>query len=284
MNNIKITSNKQVLSNNTHVATFFPEICPALSVPEIVDTLMHQIEENPAFVLGSYSSIDRLKADLAYSIFGDSENISLPDISDFKDSILETIRTTISRCVEYAPIDGDVTIFVLPMKNEIMSADLDGVNAFALGKNTVYILINPTIPNWQKSLLYTLPHEYAHLVSARYVPFQSIRTGIVYEGLAEHFREFLFGGDPAKYSLALTREDALKAIPLLSDEDLDCFIDDSNYDFYLSYFFGTGNFPDWYGYSLGYWLIDSILKNTGIPLSDLFKLQSKEVFGLFKQI
>jgi uncharacterized protein YjaZ len=260
----------------------FPKIIDATQ-EVILDSIVTDITANKKFILGSYSSVERFTNDLRYSIFGDDTTTPLPTLETYHEYSTHTIQETLTICSAYLPIESTINVFVLPMKNESASADLDGVNAFALGKSTLYILINPTIKNWEQSLIYTIAHEYAHLVSAHYVPFQSIRTGIVYEGLAEHFREQVFGGPHAKYSLALTKEEAMEKIPFLSDEELDRFINDDNYDFYLSYFFGGGKYPEWFGYSIGYWLVWSILEKQPLSLRELFTKQSKDVFALFKK-
>ncbi len=283
-NNIK-KQHTQYLSQKISVNYFFIESKIDETKEKTFEDIFSQIKENKDFELGEeYTSEEKLKEDLRRKIFGNSDFKKLVPFGKNEQKIYKTLLDIFQKSFNTLPIQNDITVYIIPFCNKEASEDLKGVNASPVEKNILYLFIDVLNPEWEQSLIETIPHEYAHLVYTDIYSWNSILDGFVNEGLAEHFREHLIGGEQAPWSLALSKENALAELAKIDEEKvLNLFIDDSNVDFYVSYFFGTNDLPNWYGYSIGYWMIHEILEKTNINIIELFNLSPKEIFMLFKK-
>ncbi len=250
----------------------------------IVNYFLNQIKENPNFSLGDYLNEEKFKTDLERRIFGNTSPEKLIDITPYLNEISDIMKVVFQDSFNISPIKNDITIFILPFCNEKTSKELDGVNAFPIENKFLYIFIDMNNPNWRKSLRETIPHEYAHLLYTSRYEWNSILDGIVNEGLAEHFRVYVIGGNIAPWSKVFVKKKALKELKSIQNERLNLFIDENNLSLYLSYFFGTEDLPNWYGYSLGYWMIDEVIEKTNFDLLDLFKTSPKKILEIFHKI
>ncbi|MCX6755109.1 MAG: DUF2268 domain-containing putative Zn-dependent protease [Candidatus Nomurabacteria bacterium] len=280
-NNEKIKS--QYLSKSVKVDFFYIQPHSSESKTSSLEDIFTQIKNTPNFSLGEYSNEEKLKNDLGRKIFGESEQSFYINIFEHIETISKIVEVIIKKSFNAVSVTKNINVYILPLYNKEASEDLDGVNGFIVEGNIMYLLIDTTNEKWQVSLRETIPHEYAHLAYTSQYSWNSILDGMVNEGLAEHFREFIVGGNRAPWSTTLNKEDAIKELNIISEKDLNLFIDDSNIDFYLSYFFGTKNLQNWYGYSLGYWLIDEVISRSGNTLLELFKINPKQIFSFFRK-
>ncbi len=286
MNNILKKQYKQELSIDTKIKYLYTDVTPQENIDKSLEEIFDQIKNTSYFSLGEYKDKNKLKSDLRRKIFGKSKTASNLHPFTKKDlqKIIEINESIFKKSFDSLPISGDIIVYVIPFCNEEASLDLKGVNAFPVEGNILYLFIDTKNNEWEKSLKETIPHEYAHLVYTSVFEWNSILDGFVNEGLAEKFREFLVGGEIAPWSKALDKNYALNELCKLNEKKvLNLFIDDSNVDFYISYFFGTEKLPKWYGYSIGYWMIEEIIENKKINLIDLFQKNPKEIYLLWKK-
>jgi hypothetical protein len=278
----KIMKQLETLSigNNLNASFFYP-VVPQGDTDIAVASVFQQIEENFTIDIGEYPRKENLISDVKKFLFGEASNLHLASLNEFRKEITEILLAGLKKTGSLLNSGKDVDVFIFPLQNMRFSKMLDGISAFALGTHSLYFFIDTKHPQWRKSLTYITPHEYGHLVSFRYFSRDTILDAMVFEGLAEHLRENLYGGDKAKYSTALSKEDALKELASLPVEVTDLIITEENYDIHLSYFFGTKSIENWYGYSVGYWLIDAVLTNKEIAVVDLFKTKPKEILKIF---
>lgn len=277
---VKTIHNTITLGSIT-VDCFYIQSLSSGSKNDILEDMFMQIKNTPRFNLGEYSSEKRFQEDLSRRIFGESKpTVLLENI--YNNTVSEKITSSFEKSFGAIPIYNNVNCYILPLYDKESSEEMNGVNAFVTEGNMMYLLIDITHKNWEKSILETIPHEYAHIAYTSKFPWNSILDGIINEGLAEHFRKSLVGGAHAPWSIALDREYALNEFNKIPEEDLNLFIDENNLDFYLTYFFGTGNLQNWYGYSIGYWLIDEVLNKSQKTIFDLFNLSPKQILDLIK--
>lgn len=273
------------LSEKVLVSSYYIDFSKSDNKDAIIKEMVNQIKENPNFVLGDFKDEKSLAISLKRKVFGDTKTFALKSIIPSVEETTKIYNEAFIKSFNALPINGNIDIYILPMCNEGASKDLGGVNGFVVdGVNVFYLLIDIKNPKWRTSLTETVPHEYAHMVYTSKFEWNSILDGMVNEGLAEHFREYITGGNQAPWSIALKKSDALRELNKLPKTLLNKFIDESNVDLYISYFFGTTkDIPNWYGYSLGYWLIDEIMDKNNITLIELFEKNPKEILELFKQ-
>ncbi len=280
---VKTIHNTITLGSIT-VDCFYIQSLSSGSKNDILEDMFMQIKNTPNFNLGEYSTEERLKEDLERKIFGKSKPSFLLNHINYHTIVLEKLKSIFEKSFKTVPVYNNINCYILPLYDKESSDEMNGVNAFVTEGNMMYLLIDRTHNNWEKSLLETIPHEYAHIAYTSKFPWNSILDGIINEGIAEHFRESLVGGDHAPWSIALDREYALSEFSKISESDLNLFIDENNLDFYLKYFFGTGNLQNWYGYSIGYWVIDEVLIKSQKNIFDLFNMSPVQIFELFKNL
>ncbi len=285
MDNTQKKNLVQILSADVSVHYFYISINQKETRNQVLQDIFNQVKQNENFSLGEYQSEEKLLVDLDRKIFGESDFKALQSFTEGEYiEIKSNLENTISKSFETLKTESDITVYVIPFCNELASKDLNGVNAFPVEGNILYLFIDTKHPQWRRSLVETVPHEYAHLVYTSRFEWNSILDGFVNEGLAEKFREYLVGGDVAPWSKALPKKEALQELSEISEEEvLNLYVDDSNVDFYIAHFFGTGELPNWYGYSIGYWLVEEVINVNNISLLDLFEKSPKEILGLWKK-
>ena len=169
--------------------------------------------------------------------------------SKSKMAIKDVIVRSIDKCHKILPHpDLPVFVFVYPwFPDEKNRQYFAGTTAFA-AYYTIHIFID-TKTYTEASLEQTISHEWNHLVFYRYHTEHPIRlrTHIIMEGLAEIFREEIFGGKPAPWSIALTNKETVTQL-----KSLDKILDDRSIKVYKEVFFGNEKYKRWTGYSIGY--------------------------------
>jgi uncharacterized protein YjaZ len=170
-------------------------------------------------------------------------------------------------------------LFIFPCFNKFTIESMNGLGGFCSSKNVILIFLNKNGKNWKRYLKETIYHEFAHSVSNFYKGGEfSIGDGLIFEGLAEHFRENIIGGEHAPYSKALSIDEIKKYLnklkPKLNSMDL---------DLYMEVFFGVGEYPNWTGYSIGYYLIEKYLKEKKeVNWNKLLRENPKEILNKLK--
>lgn len=188
----------------------------------------------------------------------------LPDIlpsMEFDDSkITSIIYDILESAQETLPLSRELTIIILPTFYRGFLEELDGVMGYAptIG-STIFLNINTTPPNWEKSLQDTVAHEYHHVVIHEHYTWETIGQILIYEGLAEHFRDAIVGGSKSPW---------IEKIDKTYEKELLSFVQEFKDNWYVnafrtervydSLFLGDDNHPDWLGYSLGYIIIRDI--------------------------
>ncbi len=158
------------------------------------------------------------------------------------------VEDTLTHCYQTMPWKNTLHVFIYPGYDQFDLDYMDGVGGFSGDKNVFQLFLNPTHPNWEESLAYTVAHEYHHSQYWNYHNFDTVKTGIQAEGLAEHFREELLGGPHAPWAVAIKEDQVDKWIPKVLPE-----LDSG--EAYDGIFYGSDDYPMWLGYSLGYWLV-----------------------------
>jgi uncharacterized protein YjaZ len=156
------------------------------------------------------------------------------------------------------PPKFDITAHVYPWFQGKDMEMFDGVNGKTFFGNSFHLYLD-TQKFTHQSLRNTLAHEYNHAVRNQHfsVSEQTISDAIVMEGLAEHFREHVVGGESAPWSKALDRQEAEKFLQEIQG-DLQASIGDR--ELYGKVFYGQEEIPRWTGYSIGYQLVGNFLE------------------------
>ena len=191
----------------------------------------------------------------------------IPNHSLFEDEdeIQTIIRDTVMVCYDELSRIGDLHVIVTPTFYSGYIQEMDGVMGFApRSGNVIFITINTSLPDWRHTLQSTVAHEYHHTVIHENHDWDTFQDILVYEGLAEHFRNEVIGGAPSKWTVLnkTEREKLIQCWHYFENRlEKSAFEENSGY---YEYFIGEDNdVPYQLGYSLGYIIVDDFLKESG---------------------
>jgi len=210
----------------------------------------------------------------ALNNFGvDGKNVEFLDKN--KDKIKKIVEESINKCENF--FDDIINIFIFHSSDNFIKEKMGGVNGFTPWKKTILIFINPT-ESWEGYLKSTLIHEITHTITKYYgANNYTLGQSFIHEGIAENFREYLLKRR-MPWTQAISREDSIKIFrgirQLLNKED---------YKIHGELFFGEGKYPNWTGYTIGYYLVKEYLnkkfKEGRIDWKEVFKIKSEEILN-----
>jgi hypothetical protein len=136
---------KQELSNNVSVSYTYTDFIKSDDKHKIITEMLSQIKQTPNFSLCEYKNEEKLISDLKRKVFGESDTKKLTSIIPHKNEISDIMTDTLEKSFKTIAIRGKIQIYVLPFCNELASNDLEGVNAFPLEGNVLYLFIDINI-------------------------------------------------------------------------------------------------------------------------------------------
>lgn len=155
-----------------------------------------------------------------------------------------------------------------------------GMGAWALQPTLAQMAFDPDADAFEPALAggaveRLIVHEVNHCLRFASCPEErTLGTALVREGLAGHFVRFVLGAAPEPWETALTRADAENHLP---DRAM---LDQTGYD-HGEWFFGTGDVPRWWGYTMGYQLVGRWLDRAGpVAVLDRYAIASQKVLDL----
>lgn len=256
-----------------------PDKLSGISKEEVLDQIVELAGENEEIGFAGFKEKKYLKNFLPHFIFGDSEEVSLPDVSKYIEDIKKCLNNATSKCDDLFKLPK-LYIFVFPTQDKFVEEQMKGVNGFAPYQKTIHLYINSEIKGWFNELPKTFAHEIAHAISHSLFKWETILDTLVFEGIAEHFRKKTIGGERAPWAKAISEKKAEDIIENLERKEL-LNIEDQN--LYFDLFFGNDEFPQWAGYTIGYVIVKTVLENSGEDINSLIKTEPKKVFELYKR-
>jgi uncharacterized protein YjaZ len=192
-----------------------------------------------------------------------------------KDNIKNLVEEALKKCSQF--FNDKRYIFIFPTSDEFVAEKMGGINGFTSQENTILIFINPT-KKWKENLKNVLVHEIAHTISG-YSGNNKYTLGesLVYEGIAENFRMELMG-ERAPWTEAITKEKSKKIF-----REIKSLLDKE--ESYEKLFFGTGKYPNWAGYTIGYYLVKDYLNKKfqggNVIWEEVFKTEPSKFLNWF---
>lgn len=174
-------------------------------------------------------------------------------LSDIEGWLSERLNASFSLSEKLLPLlDTDVVVKagkgVIPDKGHL---------GYAPERGVVYVTVDPENPslraNEARSLERMLAHELHHCARWDGSGYgETLGGALVSEGLAGHFAQEAFGGDPEPWE----RLPVSTLRPYLARAQAEW--QSADYD-HAAWFFGSADLPEWLGYSLGYQLVGQYL-------------------------
>jgi len=241
------------------------------SPEEIIEKIIRDIPDLEDIGYVGYLEKKWLKMTLRRLMI-DKEGRNQPYFYNTKDEeeIKSICEKVIKKCECY--IDEKVHVFLFPTFDKFAIKEMKGVSGFCSWDNTILVFIN-FIRGWEKQLEETIVHELAHALS----PFEKeeapIGNWLILEGLAEHFKDFILKGDQSEWTKAISEKEAFKIFGEIKN-----ILGENDFNKYSEIFFGTGKYPNWTGYTIGYYLVRNYLKEKeNFDWNELLRKDPKEI-------
>jgi uncharacterized protein YjaZ len=245
---------KSWTNNNFEISLFFDNL-NLRDAGKIIEKNIEEIKDNNKIGFAGFIDKKILTSTInKFSLDNKREHKYFDADEILKNDVIENAKISLKELGRYSK--SKKYVFIFPCFDNFTIKEMDGIGGFCSWKNVLMIFLHP-INNWENILKETIAHEFAHSISPFYNGGNiTIGQGLIFEGLAEHFREFVFGGKTAPYCKAINKN----KIKLIFNE-LKSKLNSKNDEFYSEVFFGTGKYPLWAGYSIGYYLIGKYLEN-----------------------
>jgi uncharacterized protein YjaZ len=238
---------------------------------EWINNCIKKIPYNKSLGYAGYQSRDALKKFLRFSIFGSKQVLwKQPDEKELKKSIQSAIK-----CCK--PIlFKKLTIFVFPTVNEFIVKKMGGVSGFTPWKNVIVLNVYPG-KQWKREVRNTVVHEASHAMMLNIQKPSTVMDDLVFEGIAEHVREELVSGGKTPWITAISKKEAKDIFNEIKDK-----IGYQNRKLSKDLFFGTGKYPLWAGYTIGYHLVEEYLKKTKKNWLEIMRQSSKKIVSQYR--
>lgn len=218
--------------------------------------LAENIQNNKSIGYAGHKTKEDLIKTLERFIFNNNTKI-LRSLQLNKKEIINITSRALGLCNE--TLKNDLTyVFIFPTLNKFIMKNMNGVSGFCPFKNTILIFINPKY-GWQKELEHSICHEYNHIIAYKYHDWKILLNSIIFEGLAEHFREYVVNGKKSPWAKAITKKECKKVFRKIKPS-----LYGADFKLYKNLFFGNEEFKQWSGYSLGYEIVKCFLSNSNI--------------------
>lgn len=190
---------------NISVSTYFDHLSiPNLSSDEKSEIVQQQVLEDCKDI---FHQIGDEEKEIFENITLLPDEISSHSLFEDEKEIQSMIRHTVSICNNALPRITDLHVIVTPTFYSGYIEEMDGVMGFApRSGNVIFITINTSPPDWRHTLQGTVSHEYHHTVIHENHDWDTFQDILVYEGLAEHFRNEVIGGTPSKRTVLNKKE------------------------------------------------------------------------------
>ncbi len=242
---IVIKINKQKLAE---VFTFLEN--PIKEEKEFVAKIVNKINFQKDIGFAGFKDKNSLKKFLTWLVYNNSKVNIWNSVT--LDECKKKISFVLRKCSKVIQ-KKTIKIFIFPTISEFVINKMDGVSGFSPWKNTILLGVFRT-ENWSKAIKDTVCHELAHALALNFNRRETIGDDLIFEGIAEHFREYFLNGQKSPWVKALSKKKArqifLEIKPMLKTR---------SHDLFRALFFGTKNYPLWSGYAISYYLVKSYL-------------------------
>jgi|SRR6185437_4229758 len=175
-----------------------------------------------------------------------------------QNDIKQLIAASLVTCYKHLQNDS-ITFSIYPttIADKEIIKEMRGVTGITYDKKHIALTIDPTVIYWKETLKSAVAHEYHHTFCID--TFDSAYTlldYLVFEGKADYFAHLLYPNVITPWTSALSEKEKstlwAKIKPKLQSKDT---------SFHSDVMFGYNSYPVWGGYTLGFSIVQSALKN-----------------------
>lgn len=257
-----------------------PDKLTDIDQEEAIEEMTKDIKPIEGVGFAGWKTKELLRNSLKFNIFGETEEVNLPDLSKYKEELVNKIEETLKKCNELVKMP-DLFIFIFPNQDPFIEENMFGSFGFWVHGSAIHLYINTKAKGWLDNLKKSTAHEVAHVISGSKFKMETILEGLIFDGVAEHFREKAVGGETAPWSKAIPEKKSKKILKDLEDNKL---LNKKDYKLYQDLFYGKNEYPNWAGYTIGYVIIKEILENSDKKIEEIIKISPKNLFKEYKKI
>lgn len=225
---------------------------------DFIDSIVDSISKDKYSSFGGFAEKNWLRRFLPPGIFGEYKGEKVPEYKLPNKELNKLISKALVKSYTALP-NAHTNVFVFPTFSSFVKHHMNGSTGYTPHKNTIHVYVYPErVQGWQQEIANTIAHEYTHSVVMNHHKWQTLLDSLVYEGLAEHFRERVIGGKRALWTNAINKKQVQKYWRELKPQ-----INSKDYKLYHKVFFEGKSYPKWTGYTIGYNIFKSFLKNSG---------------------
>jgi uncharacterized protein YjaZ len=246
------------------------------NVDKLITGICDEIPEIEGVGFAGYLDKEGIEFQVKRLMNAEQNNIFFGSNEEKEKRIYEIVKTSISRINQH---DSEKKhIFIFPTFENFIIEKMFGSTGVCSWFNTILIFLNTDTPRWEEALEWTVTHEYAHSVSTIYPESNcTLIETLFFEGIAEHFAEHNILNFKSFVGTSLSKEKA-KEIFVKTKKDHNV----ADFDLYCKMFFGKGEYPNWAGYSIGYYLVEEYLKDKKVNWDELLRMNPKDIKLEFK--
>ena len=228
------------------------------------DSLFKAIVQGP--ILDNYFArseyTDLVKSHFYYSI-QDTTGLAnyISSIQNSEKMIEEIVSATLSDANKILKNDS-ITIYILPSNNyqKFMIKRMRGVTAVTAGSKQILITIDTNFGNWKDMLKYTIAHEFDHTYWTKSHFSNSMRFTMLdylcFEGRADSYAHLIYPDFKCPWTNVLADDKKTEAWTKIKPE-----LQSEDQTLMSGVMFGSAEYPFWCGYTMGYSIVQSALKN-----------------------
>ena len=266
------SENKIIINGKSLAEVIFFETSKITNPKEFVKSGLERFDTN-FFITAGFSTKKDFADFFTKFVIGKNETSKIfPFGDDIKINIINSIKEVLKKCS--CVFDKEIIkILISPSIDEFSLKRMGGVNGYCTSRLTIFIGINLLNKNWKNNFEKTLAHELAHALSPFYdMENMSIGEGIVFDGIAENFKEKFVDKEKSPWVKSVSKGDSVKIFNNIKSK-----LGSRDVNLYSQIFFGTGKYPLWAGYSIGYYLIKSYIKLNNLNWKELLRKDPKEI-------
>ena len=182
------------------------------------------------------------------------------------------IAQTLQKCHQKISLPHAIRLHCFPSHNWFTNTKMFGVSGYTSDQKNIFLFISSQ-KSWRQQLKNTVAHEYTHLFAYRHHDWKTLLDSLIFEGIAENFRESAVGGKPSPWVEALSTQRS-KAIFKKVKHRLQS-VDERQYQ---RLFLGVDRrYPLWAGYAIGYQIIKSFVAHNPMSWPKIVKMKPNDI-------
>lgn len=266
------TKDIQIKSTTLKVFSFLDR-ANLINKNEFIDKIAEDAENTASEGFAGFKDKEGFKSHLKFWVSGDPlKNKEYPENKISTVKCLELIKNVFNE-IKSVLDEREIHFYIFPTISNFTINKMGGSGGVLIWKNVIFIDVFPK-EGWEKSFKNSIVHEVAHALSPYFdVNEMTIGEGLVFDGIAEHFKERFIDGKKSNWIKALSNEDSKKLLLKIRLK-----LDKKDHNLYNELFYGTGKYPLWTGYTIGYYLIKEYLKKQKeINWEELLRKNPREI-------